>query len=179
MQHANRSALLVIDMQVGLFHGPDKPHDGQHVLDHVNRLIGKARRAGAPILAARHTGPQGSPIEAGSPYWQLLPELEIDAGKDILFDKMRPSCFLGTNLAATLASAGVGELVIVGMKTQYCIDTTCRVAAEQGLRVLLPADAHTCMDTPALPARAIIDHHNATLAGPFARVLKADAVVFA
>lgn len=179
MQHANRSALLVVDMQVGLFHGPDKPHAGQRVLDHVNRLIGKARQAGAPILAARHTGPQGSPIEVGSPLWQLLPELEVDIGQDIVFDKMRPSCFLGTNLAATLASAGVGELVIVGMKTQYCIDTSCRVAAEQGLRVVLPADAHTCMDTPALSAAAIIDHHNATLAGPFARVLKADEVVFA
>jgi hypothetical protein len=33
------------------------------------------------------------------------------------------------------------------------------------------ADAHTCMDTPTLPARSIIEHHNATLNGAFAKVL--------
>lgn len=175
---SSRIALLVVDMQVGLYHGPEQPFEGQRVLANVQRLIERARAAGAPIFAARHTGPQGSPIAAGSPFWQLLPELGIDPATDTVFDKTRPSCFLGTQLAAQLAAAGVEELVIAGMKTQYCIDTTCRVAAELGFKPILAADAHTCMDTPALPAQAIVAHHNAMLAGPFVRLAETAAVQF-
>lgn len=173
MQHPSpkRSALLIVDMQVGLFNGPEKPYERERVLENINQLIRMARKAGAPIFAARHTGPQGSPIEPDSPLWQLLPSLEVDVETDTVFDKTKPSCFLGTSLAERLVEAGIGELVITGMKTQYCIDTSCRSAVELGFQPVLVADAHTCMDTPALPAKAIIEHHNTTLNGAFVRLL--------
>src|SRR5260221_3419929 len=41
----------------------------------TGQLIARAREAGAPIFAARHTGPAGSPIAPGSPLTQLLPQL--------------------------------------------------------------------------------------------------------
>ncbi len=172
------NALLIIDMQTGLYDGPDKPFERERVLATINQLIHRARSADAPIFVARHTGPAGSPIEAGSRLWQLWDGLEVDDARDHLFDKTRPSCFLGTGLAKQLAAAHVNELVIVGMKTQFCIDTTCRVAVEQGFSVVLPEDGHTCMDTQALAAEAIIEHHNATLAGAFVTRVKAQAVEF-
>ncbi|XVO85036.1 cysteine hydrolase family protein [Pseudomonas palleroniana] len=172
------NALLIIDMQTGLYDGPEKPFERERVLGTVNQLIQRARKAQAPIFVARHTGPEGSPIAAGSALWQLWPGLDVDPARDHLFDKTRPSCFLGTRLAQQLAAAQVNELVIVGMKTQFCIDTTCRVAAELGFSVVLPEDGHTCMDTPALKAEAIIEHHNATLAGAFVKRVKALDVVF-
>ncbi len=175
---AVRSALLIIDMQLGLFRGAEAPHDGTRILANINTLVGRARLAGAPIYAARHTGPKGSPIEAGSPLWQLHPELAVDSAVDRVFDKPRPSCFAGTQLADELGRARVERLVIVGMKTQYCVDTTCRAASELGFQPVLVADAHTCMDTPQLPAAAIIAHHNATLNGPFARLQATDEVCF-
>lgn len=171
-------ALLIIDMQTGLYDGPEKPFERERVLDTINQLIQRARAAHAPIFVARHTGPAGSPIAAGSPFWQLWPALDVDAARDQLFDKTRPSCFLGTDLAQQLHTAQVKQLVIAGMKTQFCIDTTCRVAVELGFGVLLPEDAHTCMDTPALKAEAIIEHHNATLAGAFVQRVKAAEVSF-
>lgn len=171
-------ALLIIDMQNGLYDGPEKPFERERVLATINALIQRARSACAPIFVACHTGSAGSPIEAGSPLWQLWHELDIDKAHDHLFNKTRPSCFLGTDLAQQLNAANVRELVITGMKTQFCIDTTCRVAAELGFSVVLPEDAHTCMDTPALKAEAIIEHHNATLAGAFVKRLRAAHVVF-
>ena len=166
-----RRALLIVDMQVGLFNSPETPHHGAQVLANINELIGKARRVGASIFAARHTGPLGSPIEPGSPLTQLLPDLAIDALADTVFDKRRPTCFLGTGLADALRAASVDELVIVGMKTEYCIDATCRAAADLGFQPVLVADAHTSMDTPVLSAQSIIDHHNRTLNGPFVRLV--------
>lgn len=166
-----RRALLIVDMQVGLFNGPEAPHDGARVLANINELIGKARRASASIFVARHTGPQGSRIEPGSPLTQLLPDLAFDAITDVVFDKKRPNCFLGTGLADSLREASVDELVIVGMKTEFCIDTTCRAAADLGFRPVLVADAHTSMSTPVLSAQSIIDHHNRTLNGAFVRLV--------
>ncbi|WP_419793498.1 cysteine hydrolase [Pseudomonas palleroniana] len=167
------NALLIIDMQTGLYDGPEKPFERERVLGTINQLIQRARKAQAPIFVARHTGPEGSPIAAGSALWQLWPGLDVDPARDHLFDKTRPSCFHGTRLAQELAAAQINELVIAGMKTQFCIDTTCRVAAELGFSVVLPEDGHTCMDTPALKAEAIIEHHNATLAGAFVKRVKA------
>ncbi|WP_411380511.1 cysteine hydrolase family protein [Pseudomonas sp. MPB26] len=171
-------ALLIIDMQTGLYDGPEKPFERERVLHTINQLIQRTRRAGKPIYVACHTGPAGSPIEAGSPLWQPWHALDVDASRDHLFNKSRPSCFLGTGLEQHLKAAHVDELVIVGMKTQFCIDTTCRVAVELGFSVVLPQDAHTCMDTPALKAEAIIEHHNATLTGAFVKRVKAAEVLF-
>lgn len=172
----SRAALLIVDMQVGLFRGAERPYDGERVLQHIQRLIEKARQCSAPILAARHTGAAGSPIAVGAPAWQLLPELGLDPARDIVFNKSRPSCFYGTGLAHRLAELGVDELVVTGMKTQYCIDTTCRVASELGIQPVLVADAHTCMDTSVASAQQIIAHHNLTLGGAFARLTTADAL---
>ena len=46
-------ALLILDMQVGLLHGPDKPQAGEALLETLNSLLGKARTAGAPVFFAR------------------------------------------------------------------------------------------------------------------------------
>lgn len=173
-----KKALLVIDMQVGLLHGPQAPLQGERVLANINALIAKARHAGAPIIVVRHTGPEGSPIARGSAFWQVVPTLAVDPHADHFIDKARPSCFFNTGLAQWLVDAGVGELVICGMKTEYCVDTTCRLAVDLGFKATLVADAHTTMDSPVMTAEAIIAHHNQTLAGPFVSVQLAAEVEF-
>lgn len=178
MPHPQRRALLIIDMQVGLFHGPDTPYEGAQVLANINRLIEKAHKASAPVFAVQHTGPKGSPIEPGSPLTQLLADLHIDESRDTVFAKTRPNCFVGTPLADALREAHIAELVIVGMKTEFCIDTTCRAAADLGFKPILIADAHTTMDTPVLSAQAIIAHHNRTLSGPFASLQSTGECLF-
>ena len=166
-------ALLILDMQVVLVHGPDKPWAGEALLDTLNTLLDKARSAGAPVFLARHVGPTGSPIEPGSPLTQLIPELVLQ-GSEVIFEKNRPNAFARTNLADQLQALGVEGVVITGMKTQYCVDSTCRAARDLGFNAVLIADGHTCSDTPALKAQQIIAHHNATLAGPFCRVINAE-----
>lgn len=166
-------ALLILDMQVGLFHGPDKPWAGEALLARLNALLTKARNAGAPIFLARHVGPPGSPIEPGSPLTHLLPQLRL-AGNEVIFEKNRPNAFAMTDLAEQLKACGAEGVVIAGMKTQYCVDSTCRAARDLGFDAVLIADGHTCADTPDMKAPMIIAHHNATLAGPFCRVVRAE-----
>lgn len=166
-------ALLILDMQVGLVHGPDKPWRAEALLITLNTLMEKARQAGAPIFLARHVGPAGSPIEPGRPLTELVHELVLQ-GDEIIFEKTRPNAFAQTGLNALLREKGCDGVVITGMKTQYCVDSTCRVARDLGVDAVLIADGHTCSDTLLLKAEAIVAHHNATLAGAFCRVVQAE-----
>ncbi|WP_027818149.1 cysteine hydrolase family protein [Paraburkholderia bannensis] len=174
----SRRALLIVDMQVGLFNGNPPPYEGARVLANINTLIARAREAGAPVFAVRHTGPAGSPLAPDSELTKLVSGLDVDAARDSVFMKTRPNCFVGTDLAQRLADAGVSELAIVGMKTEYCVDSTCRAVLDLGLRAVLIEDAHTTMNTPGLDARDIIAHHNRTLNGPFVTLARTGDFVF-
>ena len=174
----NHPALLIVDVQVGLVNGPQKPYQSERLLDTINHLIAQAREAGAPILVVRHTGPAGSPIAQGSPFWQVAPQLGLDDSNARLFDKHASSAFQGTELEQWLKADNVQDVVIVGLKTQYCVDSACRAAVQLGFKPVLVADGHSCMDTELLAAEVIIAHHNQTLNGPIARVVAAADLQF-
>lgn len=171
------SALLVIDMQVGLLYGPQIPHRKDILLDNISRLIVRAREARTALFFAQHTGPHGSPIAAGSDLWQRAAELPLRES-DRCFNKSRPSCFSDTPLLAWLREAGITRLIVVGMKTEYCVDSTCRAAAELGFDVVLVSDAHSTTDSAVLSAEQIIAHHNAMLAGPFVTLMATEQIAF-
>jgi len=172
-----KSALVVIDMQRGLLDGPSPPCDRTEVLLRVQALVAKARDAKALTVFVQHYGPKGSPIEQGAKAWEMVEGLSAGPG-DWVIQKTRPSIFFNTGLHDQLTKAGVTRLVLAGMKTDYCIDTSCRVAAELGFQVVLASDAHTTTDSAVLPASAIIAHHNLTLSGPFATLLSTDQISF-
>ncbi|UJD95019.1 cysteine hydrolase [Lelliottia amnigena] len=163
----SENALLIIDMQQGLFHGPASPYAADTVLSNICLLIEKARQARVPIYFARHTGAEDSPFSEQSPLTQLIPEINVNAEQDTVFIKRYPSCFRDTDLQLQLSQRGIKQLVIAGMKTEFCVDTTCREAPGLGFRTVLISDAHTTMDNECLSANEIIGHHNVTLAGPF------------
>ena len=166
-------ALLILDMQVGLVHSSEKPWRGEALLATLNSLMDKARSAGAPIFLARHIGPVGSPIEPGSPLTMIVEELKLQGG-EVVFEKRRPNAFAMTDLADDLRAHGATGVVITGMKTQYCVDSTCRAARDLGFDAVLIADGHSCSDTPVMKAQDIVAHHNATLDGPFCRLVRAE-----
>lgn len=160
------NALLIIDMQQGLFRGPVSPFSADAVLANIRLLIANARHAQVPVFFARHVGPDDSPFSAQGPLTQLIPELDVKE-QDVVFTKRHPSCFRDTELLRELNQRGIKQLVIAGMKTEFCVDTTCRAAPELGFRTILISDAHTTMDNAHLSATDIIAHHISTLAGPF------------
>ena len=62
-----------------------------------------------------------------------------------------------------LQKSGVTRLVICGMYTEFCVDTTTRRALSLGYPVLLISDAHTSAGNVAVSPQQVIAHHNATL----------------
>jgi nicotinamidase-related amidase len=173
-----KNALLIIDMQQGLFHGPQIPYAASAVLANIRLLIKNARASGTPLFFARHTGPAGSPFSEQSPLTQLIPELDVNVEQDSVFIKKYPNCFRDTELLQQLKQSNIDQLIIAGMKTEFCVDTTCRAAFDAGFNVVLVSDAHTTMDSPALTADNIVRHHNQTLAGPFVSLVTTEEWVF-
>ena len=71
---------------------------------------------------------------------ELIPELHADP-HDVVVVKRRYSAFLGTDLEAVLHTAGVRALVICGLMTSFCCETTARDAHGRDYEVLFAADA--------------------------------------
>ena len=80
--------------------------------------------------------------------------------------------------AGRLKARGIGHLIIAGIQTEYCIDTTCRRASSLGYEVTLVADAHSTWDTEHLSAWQIIDHPNQVLSGWFVTLETAGRIKF-
>jgi nicotinamidase-related amidase len=76
----------------------------------------------------------------------------------------------------------VSELIICGMHTEFCVDTTSRRALALGYPVILIEDGHTSAGNAVLSAAQVIAHHNATLTnissfGPRVRTIASAAVL--
>jgi nicotinamidase-related amidase len=172
------TALLVIDLQQGMFTAGAEPHQGEAVLSRVAGLISRARDRGIPVLHVRHDGGAGDPLERETPGWEIHPAVAPRPGEPVI-DKTRCSAFYDTRLQDELQNRGIRRLVITGMQTEYCIDTSCRAARDLGYEVVLIKDGHTTFESSVLPAERIIAHHNRTLSsGGFVDLAEAATVEF-
>ncbi|MBS4172239.1 cysteine hydrolase family protein [Bacillus sp. FJAT-49736] len=150
----NRSALLLMDLQFGPLWGTINKEE---VICTIKKLIEKAKLENVPIIYTQHEELTGGILIRNSPFWQL--EESLVPGHDIIIPKLATDAFYQTKLNEILADLGVTHLVIAGARTEYCVDTTCRVAISLGYDVILVEDGHTTVDG-ILPAKRIIDHHN-------------------
>ncbi len=156
-----KTALLVIDVQRGLFESTPGPFEGEAVVQRINLLTEQARAADVPVVFIQHER-EGSPLAHGSDKWQLDRRLTVQPG-DVKVRKSTPDSFLRTDLADLLAGWGTEHLVVCGYATEFCVDTTTRRAAALGFAVTVAADAHTTHDKPHANGETIRTHHNATL----------------
>jgi nicotinamidase-related amidase len=170
-------ALLVIDVQMFGF-GEDSPvYAGEPLIARINDLIARAREAGVLVIYVQHCGTEGEIGEPGSPAWEIHPAIAPVEGEAVV-QKRHPDAFQETTLRELLELRGIRRLVLTGMQTEYCVDTTCRRAYSLGYDVTLVSDAHTTWDTEHLTAPQIIAHHNATLGGWFAKLKAASDMTF-
>lgn len=161
-QHDNmKSALLIIDVQHDLFEGSRRPFEADAVIERINTLTARARAAGAPVVFIQHEE-AASPLEYGSPGWQLQHGLQVE-DSDTRLRKKTSDSFLRTELGELLSAWHVDHLVICGYASEFCVDTTVRSAAAHGYPVTLVADAHTTQDKPHASGLQIRIHENATL----------------
>ncbi len=149
------TALLVIDVQVGLIDGPNPVYQADMILERIAGLIAAARAAGTPVIYVQDKDVGG----VGTPEWQIHP-LVAPAPAELAIRKAWSDSFYETSLHAELQARGISQLVIVGMKTDVCVTMTSFRAVALGYDVTLVSDAHTTTDNRVLTAAQTIAYHN-------------------
>jgi nicotinamidase-related amidase len=186
MDFDDTAALIVIDVQQGF----DDPYWGERdnpdAEANIGRLVQAWADAARPIVLVRHDSrTPGSPLASGSPGNALKPVV-ADAPHDLFVTKHVNSAFYGEpDLQAWLGERGVRQLVICGIQTNQCVETTARMGGNLGYDVTLPIDATHTFDMAGpggirLSAEELARATAVNLdGGGFARVVSTDDVLAA
>ena len=150
---AGRSALLVVDMQK-FFLDPDSPTftcGGLAILSTVRSMIEAFRRNGRPVIYTKHVHHpdnidsglmrwwwKGMCLE-GSPESDIHPAIAPLPGEKVVA-KHRYSAFYGTDLEIVLRCLKVEDVVVSGIMTNLCCESTARDAYFRDFRVFVAAD---------------------------------------
>jgi len=158
---------MIIDVQLGMFDENNPVYQGNALLTIIKTLISQARASNVPIIYIQHDGTgDKSPLHPDKPGWAIHPSIAPE-DNDLIVRKQHPDGFQETGLQKELEKAGIKQLVVVGIQTDYCVDTTCRRAYSLGYDVTLVQDGHSTWDTDILKASQIIQHHNSILSDWF------------
>jgi nicotinamidase-related amidase len=170
-------ALLLVDIQNDYFPGgamelAGSPEAGRQ----AGALLEAFRRAGRPIVHIQHLAmrPGATFFLPGTPGAELHASVAPLPGEPV-FQKHFPNSFRETPLQPHLQSLGVTRLVIAGMMTHMCIDTTVRAAFDLGFQCQLAQDACATRDLTregaTVPAAQVQAAFLAAIHGTFAQVL--------
>lgn len=133
-------ALLVIDVQQGLFEKPTPIHRAELLLQNIHVLVDRAHSADAPVFYVQHSDLKA--LVRGSPAWQLHPKLQ-PLNVDFIIHKQHGNAFEETALDEALRCRAINTVVVTGLVTHGCIRATCIGARHLGYRVILVRDGHS------------------------------------
>jgi nicotinamidase-related amidase len=172
MKHMHQTILLVVDVQEEMI--MDQPYNYQKVIENISKLITKARTSHMEVVYVRHDDGEGSPMGYGKPGWQIYHEIEPADGEKI-FDKRFNSAFRQTALKEYLDSKDINTIMLAGLQTEYCIDTSIKCAFEFGYEIIVPEETNSTYDCKYLSAKELYQFYNYHIWNKrFARVIPMD-----
>jgi nicotinamidase-related amidase len=115
------AALLVIDVQRGLFRKSTPVYQAEELLQNISFLIERAHHGGSPVFYIQHSDLRT--LVKGSDDWQLHPQLQPQA-IDYIVHKQHGDAFEDTNLEEALQVRNVSSLIITGLVTHGCVRAT-------------------------------------------------------
>ncbi|MEV6178713.1 cysteine hydrolase family protein [Streptomyces sp. NPDC052016] len=153
MEMSQNAALLVVDVQKGFeeagFWGP---RNNPGADDNIARLIDVWQATERPVVFVRHDSSKpGSPLRAGyegNDFKEYVEERRgKGAGAELFVTKTVNSAFYGTpDLDAWLKAEGISQVVVAGIQTNMCVETTARMGGNLGYDVLVAYDATYTFD---------------------------------
>lgn len=179
-----KTALILIDIQNDYFTPGKLPiPDGERVVDKAVQLRDWAAAAGIAVVHIRqvNANPASPMFAAGDSGSAIHPRLSPREGETVIC-KTLPSSFDKTELHGFLQARGVRTLVLAGLMTHMCVETTARAALPLGYGVVVASDACASRDLPAYDGGGVVPHsevhRNAltALADRFADVMPTEAV---
>jgi nicotinamidase-related amidase len=140
--------LLIVDIQNDNFEGGAMPLVGaDRALGAAKGVVASFRQAGDVVIHVQHIwdDPEATFMRPGTRGVDIHDDVRPLRGETVI-TKESPNAFLGTRLAELLGDLATQELVVLGMMTSMCVDSTVRAAAELGFEVTLVHDACAAPD---------------------------------
>jgi nicotinamidase-related amidase len=182
-------ALLVIDVQESFRQAPLwATISNPAIASDVARLVDGARANGDFVVWVLHSEPgSGDTFDPASGHVRYIDPLKPQAGEPEL-TKTSHNAFTTTNLQQLLTQHGVSEVIVCGIRTEQCCETTARLASDLGYDVTFVTEAtatnpiahrdapehqpaeQLLSDPRTLPASAVIERTEYALAGRFATI---------
>ena len=160
-----RQAVLIIDFQQDLVEGTAE-ESGVHAKDAVSQVINQVVQEACDQNHAVVFIRDLDVADGNGPGFVVHTSIHVPA-EAVTFDKAATNSFHGTPLLSHLKERQIGHVVILGCKTEHCIDTAVRSATVNGFDVTLVADGHTTNGSDVLSAEQMIAHHNQVLHGHY------------
>ena len=183
-----KTALLVIDVQQSFQKRPYwREDDVRPFLGRVQQLIDRSTAAGIAVLQVFHSeedeGPAG-PFSSKSGHVKTLSALRI-APTEVFYKTVHSGLYGraadGRTLKTWLRDNGIRHVIVTGIRTEQCCETTARHASDAGFKVTYALDATLTFPMVSKSGRTfspeeLMERTELVLAGRFANVLKADAI---
>jgi nicotinamidase-related amidase len=183
------SALIVIDVQESFRQQPEwAAISNPDIVGQVNRLVRAARARGDLVVWVLHAeAGSGTVFDPASGCVRLIEGLSTQPGEPMII-KTSHNAFTTTNLQQILTSRAIGDVVVCGIRTEQCCETTARVASDFGFNVTFVTDAtatspiehrdapegrsaeEILADPRTLPVQDILTRTEYALAGRFATI---------
>lgn len=154
----NHIALIVIDVQALLIGG--KPYQQERFLANINKAIAAFRRQHRPVIFIQHTDAK---LAEGSPQAEIYRGLDVQPG-DKRFLKRSRSMFYHTELQSHLQDAGIDTLLLCGMQTEYCVDSSLKAAFDLGYKLYVLKEGTSTFDG-TLSAAQLQTHYESVWQG--------------
>ena len=159
-----KTAFIIIDVQNILVETGFKT---ERLLDKISYLQNHARSKNIEIIYVQHI--ENSEAQT-SEDWQLSALLNRKPDEKV-FQKRYNSMFKETGLKEYLDQQGIQQLVLCGMQTEYCVDTSVKVGFEYGYQLIIPEGAVTTFDGEDIPAETLNEFYENIWEERFADVL--------
>jgi nicotinamidase-related amidase len=128
-----QTALVVVDVQESFRHRTYwNDHDVPVFVERLQALIDGAKAQGIPVVQILHVEGTGV-FSVASGHVRTLEGVRVDA--DVRFEKRSHSALVGSGLDVWLVQHGIGRLIVCGIRTEQCCETTTRHASDQGYEV--------------------------------------------
>ncbi|HEV7716649.1 MAG TPA: isochorismatase family protein [Steroidobacteraceae bacterium] len=179
-----KSALIVIDVQQSFHHRPYWREDGTDTfLARIQKLIDRSQAHGVPVLQVFHEEPVGV-FSRTSGLVKAWDNLRISP-TDVFYKDVHSALFArnsdGVTLEAWLRFHEIEHVIVTGIRTEQCCETTTRHASDSGFEVTYALDATLTFPMVAKSGRIytpaeIMERTELVLQDRFAKVVSAEAV---
>lgn len=171
------TALIVIDVQESFRQrGYWNEAEAKPFIVNIQRLIDGAKAKGLPIVQIFHVDGDG-PFALDSGFIRPLAPVSLNA--DVVFNKARHSALVGSGLDVWLTENHIRKVLIAGIRTEQCCETTTRHASDLGYEVEFVSEATLTFAMTNAEGRTfsgdeIKARTELVLAGRFARIVTVD-----